>query len=173
MSKRKDASISDSRDSRHSDIRFVSLFDCAYLSFAGHHFVKCECEWVISDIHEWCNLLFKLIVEGLGQCLEWLVDVAALHGAHLTEFKTDTHGKGVTILRRHLQLRVQVHLVSNYDTRQLLARILLLDACVPVMQKSEWLGVCGVVHEHDLVCFAQQVQSDVLEDVLASNIDHM
>ena len=44
---------------------------------------------------------------------------------------------------------------------------------MPVVQKAERLGVCGVVDKHDLVCFAKKVQSDVLEDVLASDVNHV
>ena len=51
--------------------------------------------------------------------------------------------------------------------------VLLLDAVVPVLQESEALLVCSIVDKHDLVGLAKQVQSDVLEDVLSSDVDHV
>ena len=68
-----------------------------------------------SHIHERSNLLLELIVERLGEYFEGLVDIATLHGAHFTKFKTDVHGKGVTILCGHLQLAIEVHLFSDND----------------------------------------------------------
>ena len=60
----------------------------------------------------------------------------------------------MSFLRRNLYFRVEIHLICNYDTSELLASILLFDACVPIVKKAERFGVCGVEHEHHLVSFA-------------------
>jgi hypothetical protein len=128
---------------------------------------------VRSEILEGSDLLFELIVEGLGEHLEWSVDISALESAHLAEFKTDSHGEGLSVLWTDLDSAFEVHLVGDDDARQLLTLVLLFDASVPVLEQAERLLVRGVVHQHHLVRLAQQVEGDVLEDVLASNVDHV
>eukprot|EP00353_Schmidingerella_taraikaensis_P010184 CAMPEP_0185579530 /NCGR_PEP_ID=MMETSP0434-20130131/15114_1 /TAXON_ID=626734 ORGANISM="Favella taraikaensis, Strain Fe Narragansett Bay" /NCGR_SAMPLE_ID=MMETSP0434 /ASSEMBLY_ACC=CAM_ASM_000379 /LENGTH=174 /DNA_ID=CAMNT_0028197571 /DNA_START=206 /DNA_END=727 /DNA_ORIENTATION=- len=115
----------------------------------------------------------RLGVEGVGEDFERLVDVAALQRAHLAEFKTDAHREGLSILRRHLQFGLSVDLVSDDDTRQLLPLVLLLDARVPVLEQAERFLIRGIVNQHHLVCLAKQVKSDVLEDVLSGDVDHV
>ena len=128
---------------------------------------------VRSDILEGSDLLFELIVEGLGEHLEWSVDIPALKSAHFAEFKTDSHGESLSVLGTDLDPAVEIHLVGDDDARQLLALVLLFYAGVPVLEQAERLLVRGVVHQHHLVRLAQQVEGDVFEDVLASDIDHV
>ena len=87
-----------------------------------------------SEILEGSDLLFELIVEGLGEHLEWSVDIPALESAHFAEFKTDSHGEGLSILGTDLDPAVEVHLVGDDDARQLLALVLLFDTSVPVLE---------------------------------------
>jgi len=127
----------------------------------------------VSNFHQSGDLFFVLVVEGLGEDLERLVDVAALHGAHFAKFKSDTHSESVAVLRRHLDLGLLIDLISDDDSVELLAGVLLLDGGVPVVEQAERLLVGRIVHQHHLVSLAKKVQCDILEDVLASDIDQM
>ena len=44
---------------------------------------------------------------------------------------------------------------------------------MPVLQQAERLLISGVIDKHHLVCLAQQVKRDILEDVLASDVNHV
>ena len=79
----------------------------------------------------------------------------------------------MSVLRLNLDLRFLVHLVGYHDTIQLLAWVLLFNASMPVMEQSERLLVSGVVDEHDLISLAQQIECNVLEYVLASNVNQV
>ena len=79
----------------------------------------------------------------------------------------------MSVLGRDLKLVLEVHLVGNYDPRQLLAGVLLLNTCVPVVQKAEGFLVSRVIHEHHLICLAEQVECDILEDVLPRDVNHV
>ena len=100
----------------------------------------------VSNFHQCGDLLFVLVVEGLGEDLERLVDVAALHGAHFAKFKSDAHGESVPVLRRHLDLGLLVDLISDDDSVELLAGVLLFDRGVPVVKQAERLLVGRIVH---------------------------
>lgn len=108
-----------------------------------------------SDLLQGRNLLFVALVEVLGEQLERLVDVPALHCADLSELKADAHGEGVPVLGADLDTVLKVALVGHDDALQLSVTVLLLNAGVPVLQQAERLLICGVVHKHYLVCLAQ------------------
>ena len=109
----------------------------------------------VSNFHQCGNLLFELVVEGLGEDLERLVDVAALHGAHFAKFKSDTHCESVAVLGRHLDLGLLIDFISHYDSVELLAGVLLFDRGVPVVKQAERLLIGSIVHQHHLVSFAK------------------
>ena len=50
---------------------------------------------------------------------------------------------------------------------------MLLDPLVPLPEQVEAVRVSHVVDQNDLVGFAEQVESDLLENVLACNVDQV
>lgn len=50
---------------------------------------------------------------------------------------------------------------------------MLLDTVVPLPEQVEGVRVCHVVNKHDLVHLAQQVKSDLLEDVLTRDVNQV
>ena len=53
------------------------------------------------------------------------------------------------------------------------AWVLLLDAVVPLSEQVEGVWVGHVINKNDLVHFAQQIKSNLLEDVLARDVNQV
>lgn len=119
------------------------------------------------------NTLLEFVLEHAGECLERFLYTFALHCRALEEFKADRVCEAAPILGVNSRALVQVALVSDHDALELAAQILLLDAVVPLAEQVEAVGVGYVVYKHDLVGFAQQVKSNLLEDVLARNVNQV
>lgn len=74
-------------------------------------------------------------------------------------------------MRSHHYSVLKVDLVRNNHTGQLLVAILLLDAIVPLSQKMECILIGNIIHKHDQVSLAKQLESNLLEDVLTGDVD--
>jgi hypothetical protein len=56
---------------------------------------------------------------------------------------------------------------------QLSAVVLSLNAFVPLTEQVEAILVGDIVDKHYLVCLMQQVEGDLLEDVLTSDVEQV
>lgn len=117
------------------------------------------------------DTLLEAVLVHAGECLEWVLNISALHGRHLEELKSDRVREALSVLAWHCTALRQVDLVGNDNTSELSARILLLDALVPLSEQVEGVWVGHVVHQANLVGLAQQIKGDLLENVLPSNVD--
>ena len=113
------------------------------------------------------------VVVHLRQSLERLLNVLALHGTALKEFKADLLGELLAIMRVDHLSRLQVCLVRYDNAGEVAALVLLLYLLVPRSQQIERVGVCAVVDQYNLVSLAHEVVSDLLENVLTSDVDHV
>lgn len=128
---------------------------------------------MLSHLAEVIDLVLVPSVEEVGKALEWILDVFPLKGAYLEEFKADALSKGHTICGPDSHSVLEVDLICDDYTHEGTALILLLDAVKPLSEKVEGVWVCNVIDEHDQVSLSEQFKSDLLEDVLASDVDHV
>lgn len=119
------------------------------------------------------NSLLVLIKVNVSQSIERVFDVLALEGTDFEELKTNTFCEGTTVLGTYCNPILQVDLVSNNNSYELLAWVLLLNSLKPLSQKVEGVWVCYIVHKHDQVGLAKKFKGDFLEDVLTRNVNQM
>ena len=117
------------------------------------------------------NSLFISICEHFSKGFEWLINTFALQGAHLKELKTNWLGEGLAIIRSYHRAVLQINLVSDNNSTQGFASILLTDTIIPLLQKMECVLVSDIVYKHNKVGLSEEFKSDLLKDILSSNVN--
>lgn len=133
---------------------------------------KCVLSFIVKSLKR-SDALFKLILVHAGKGIEGILNTFTLERRSLEEFKSNRVSKSLTILRVHSRSLVQIDLVRNHDTLKLFALVLLLDTFVPLPQQVEGVRVRHIVDQDNLIGFAQEIESNFLENVLTCDVDQV
>lgn len=128
---------------------------------------------LVSHVHQIVSLLLVPSVEHISEALEGIVDILCLKSANFEEFEADTFCESQTVLGTHSDSVFDVNFVSDDNSHKWAALVVLLDSLQPLSQKVECVRVGNVIDQHNEVSLSEQLESDLLEDVLPSNIDQV
>ena len=128
---------------------------------------------LISHVSEIVDLLLVSAIEDLCKAFERILNVFPLKSAYLKELKPNALCESHAILRSHRHSILKIDLICDHNAHKLATRILLFYTFQPLAQEMESVWVRHVIDQHDEISLSEQLESDLLEDVLAGDVNKM